>query len=216
MYAWGGNEYQQCGLVAPEPGAQHQQPSALQGAGDTASTTGTGQGGMLIAAATAVGKASGLTGVAVGHDDTPRGTAAGMDPHLPPCSGQLLHPPERDILVPRRCMPGLVVRQVACGGMNSVVLTDSGEVWTWGEPWGEFALELQRAPRKARCCTAAVLVFLVQYAAVCAPPVSHEEDADGCVRGSICPHATRCMIIRHCNEEACHIRCSCLHTGTRG
>jgi hypothetical protein len=32
--------------------------------------------------------------------------------------------------------------------MNSVVLTDSGEVWTWGEPWGEFALELQRAPRK--------------------------------------------------------------------
>jgi alpha-tubulin suppressor-like RCC1 family protein len=38
--------------------------------------------------------------------------------------------------------------QVACGGMNSVVLTEGGEVWTWGEPWGEFALELQRAPRK--------------------------------------------------------------------
>lgn len=34
--------------------------------------------------------------------------------------------------------------------MNSVVLTDRGDVWTWGEPWGEFALELQRAPRKVR------------------------------------------------------------------
>lgn len=32
--------------------------------------------------------------------------------------------------------------------MNSVVLTEGGEVWTWGEPWGEFALELQLAPRK--------------------------------------------------------------------
>jgi hypothetical protein len=31
-----------------------------------------------------------------------------------------------------------------------VVLTEGGEVWTWGEPWGEFALELQRAPRKVR------------------------------------------------------------------
>jgi hypothetical protein len=35
--------------------------------------------------------------------------------------------------------------------MNSVVLTEGGEVWTWGEPWGEFALELQRAPRKVGC-----------------------------------------------------------------
>jgi alpha-tubulin suppressor-like RCC1 family protein len=38
--------------------------------------------------------------------------------------------------------------QVACGGMNSVVLTDTGEVWTWGEPWGDFAIDTQRAPRK--------------------------------------------------------------------
>jgi alpha-tubulin suppressor-like RCC1 family protein len=44
----------------------------------------------------------------------------------------------------------VVLLQVACGGMNSVVLTEGGEVWTWGEPWGEFALELQRAPRKVR------------------------------------------------------------------
>jgi alpha-tubulin suppressor-like RCC1 family protein len=40
--------------------------------------------------------------------------------------------------------------QVSCGGMNSVVLTAGGEVWTWGEPWGDFAMELQRTPRKVR------------------------------------------------------------------
>lgn len=33
--------------------------------------------------------------------------------------------------------------------MNSVVLTETGEVWTWGEPWGDFlAMDIQRAPRK--------------------------------------------------------------------
>jgi alpha-tubulin suppressor-like RCC1 family protein len=42
----------------------------------------------------------------------------------------------------------LLYMQVACGGMNSVVLTDTGEVWTWGEPWGDFAIDTQRAPRK--------------------------------------------------------------------
>jgi len=31
-----------------------------------------------------------------------------------------------------------------------VVLTDAGEVWTWGEPWGEFAMDIQRAPKKVR------------------------------------------------------------------
>jgi alpha-tubulin suppressor-like RCC1 family protein len=50
-----------------------------------------------------------------------------------------------DLFAPCLCL------QVACGGMNSVVLTEGGEVWTWGEPWGEFALELQRAPRKVHC-----------------------------------------------------------------
>jgi len=42
----------------------------------------------------------------------------------------------------------LQVKQVACGGMHSLILTESGEVWTWGEPWGDFSLYLNRDPRK--------------------------------------------------------------------
>jgi alpha-tubulin suppressor-like RCC1 family protein len=45
-------------------------------------------------------------------------------------------------------MSGLRVQQVACGGMSSMVLTDTGDVWAWGEPWGDFALTLSRAPTK--------------------------------------------------------------------
>ncbi|XP_076926489.1 ultraviolet-B receptor UVR8-like [Bidens hawaiensis] len=40
-----------------------------------------------------------------------------------------------DILSPQRCAPKLSVRQVAAGGMHSVVLTREGHVWTWGQPW---------------------------------------------------------------------------------
>ncbi|KAI8473148.1 MAG: regulator of chromosome condensation 1/beta-lactamase-inhibitor protein II [Monoraphidium minutum] len=59
-----------------------------------------------------------------------------------------LQDPSRDVLTPRPCMPQLRVRQVACGGMNSLVLTEGGDVWTWGEPWGDFSLEVSREPRK--------------------------------------------------------------------
>jgi hypothetical protein len=49
--------------------------------------------------------------------------------------------------------------------MNSVVLCDSGEVWTWGEPWGDFmTMDVQRAPRKVRqmlLCSAEVQQSLV-------------------------------------------------------
>lgn len=37
---------------------------------------------------------------------------------------------------------------VSCGGMHSVALTDTGEVWQWGEPWGDFSIEVNRSPRK--------------------------------------------------------------------
>lgn len=40
--------------------------------------------------------------------------------------------------------------QVACGGMSSVLLTDDGDVWTWGEPWGDFSIDMSREPRKVR------------------------------------------------------------------
>lgn len=41
----------------------------------------------------------------------------------------------RDIVIPQRCAPKLSVRQVAAGGTHSVVLTQDGHVWTWGQPW---------------------------------------------------------------------------------
>lgn len=41
----------------------------------------------------------------------------------------------RDIPTPQRCAPKLKVRQVAAGGTHSVVLTQEGHVWTWGQPW---------------------------------------------------------------------------------
>ncbi|KAF5749914.1 ultraviolet-B receptor UVR8-like [Tripterygium wilfordii] len=44
-------------------------------------------------------------------------------------------PLKRDIVIPHRCAPKLVVRQVAAGGTHSVVLTREGHVWTWGQPW---------------------------------------------------------------------------------
>ena len=37
-------------------------------------------------------------------------------------------PQQRDVLVPRPCVPHLTVAQVACGGMHSLVLTTTGEV----------------------------------------------------------------------------------------
>ncbi|XP_072992581.1 ultraviolet-B receptor UVR8-like [Typha latifolia] len=41
----------------------------------------------------------------------------------------------RDISIPQRCAPKLSVRQVAAGGTHSLVLTQDGNVWTWGQPW---------------------------------------------------------------------------------
>ncbi|KAF6250550.1 hypothetical protein COO60DRAFT_1465227 [Scenedesmus sp. NREL 46B-D3] len=161
-----GNEYQQCGLVAPDeqpqPGSQ---AAALQAAAAKAAAApgaASGTEGLLAAAAAAVAKAAGMAGAAVGGSSslgrsgtaessangTANGAANGAADAYTYSSVYGVLPAARDILVPRCCMPGLAVKQVACGGMNSVVLTEGGEVWTWGEPWGEFALELQRAPRK--------------------------------------------------------------------
>lgn len=55
---------------------------------------------------------------------------------------------ERDIIRPVRVLPQMRARHVSAGGMHSVALTHEGEVWTWGEPWGEFALNLTRKPRR--------------------------------------------------------------------
>ncbi|KAF5827001.1 regulator of chromosome condensation 1/beta-lactamase-inhibitor protein II [Dunaliella salina] len=59
-----------------------------------------------------------------------------------------VNPELRDVLIPTPCLPQLKVKQVACGGMHSLVLTEGGEVLMWGEPWGDFSLYLDRLPRK--------------------------------------------------------------------
>jgi alpha-tubulin suppressor-like RCC1 family protein len=62
--------------------------------------------------------------------------------HLHECAGK------RDLCVPKPTVPFLTVRMVACGGMHSVALTTSGEIWQWGEPWGDFSIDVNRSPRK--------------------------------------------------------------------
>ena len=63
--------------------------------------------------------------------------------------GQCGQPSEqRDIQVPAKCVPHLKVVQCAAGGMHSCVLTAKGEIWTWGEPWGDFSMQVDRQPRK--------------------------------------------------------------------
>lgn len=54
----------------------------------------------------------------------------------------------RDVRTPVRCVPHLKLKQVAAGGMNSAFLTEDGDVWTCGEPWGDFSVVVSRAPRQ--------------------------------------------------------------------
>ncbi|KDO58961.1 hypothetical protein CISIN_1g0386102mg, partial [Citrus sinensis] len=56
----------------------------------------------------------------------------GEEPERKDDTGRILR---RDIVIPQRCAPKLIVRQVAAGGTHSVVLTREGHVWTWGQPW---------------------------------------------------------------------------------
>ncbi|RZC74830.1 hypothetical protein C5167_050311 [Papaver somniferum] len=56
----------------------------------------------------------------------------GEEPEKKDDSGRALR---RDIVIPQGCAPKLKVRQVAAGGTHSVVLTQEGHVWTWGQPW---------------------------------------------------------------------------------
>lgn len=55
---------------------------------------------------------------------------------------------QRDIVTPIPCVQSLRVRQVACGGMHSLALTMDGDVYCWGERWGEFSLKLDRTPKR--------------------------------------------------------------------
>ncbi|KAL4527306.1 hypothetical protein Ndes2526B_g08991 [Nannochloris sp. 'desiccata'] len=55
---------------------------------------------------------------------------------------------ERDVLVPTMCLPALRVCQVSAGGMHSLALTEDGNLWTWGEPWGSFSMTIDRRPHR--------------------------------------------------------------------
>lgn len=68
--------------------------------------------------------------------------------------GQCGLPPEqRDVKAPTPCVEHLRVIQCAAGGMHSCVLTAAGEIWTWGEPWGDFSMKVDRRPRKIEGAT---------------------------------------------------------------
>lgn len=54
----------------------------------------------------------------------------------------------RDIPTPTKCLHQLKVRQVAAGGMHSLALTEDGQIWMWGEPWGDFSMTIDRTPRR--------------------------------------------------------------------
>lgn len=55
---------------------------------------------------------------------------------------------ERDVLVPTMCLPALRVCSVSAGGMHSLALTEDGQLWTWGEPWGSYSMTIDRRPRR--------------------------------------------------------------------
>eukprot|EP00887_Chlorella_sp_A99_P001925 scaffold18.g1925.t1 len=56
--------------------------------------------------------------------------------------------PERDVVHPAACLSQLRVKQVAAGGMHSLALTEHGQLWMWGEPWGDFSMHVDRRPRR--------------------------------------------------------------------
>lgn len=83
----------------------------------------------------------------------------------------------RDVLTPTPIVPDLCVQQVACGGgpftvlerlarawllcisgMHSLALTKDGQVWTWGEPWGDFSMSQERTPRCVRDTNDTIMV----------------------------------------------------------
>ena len=53
----------------------------------------------------------------------------------------------RDVASPSPCLPRLTFAQVSAGGMHSVGVTTDGDVWAWGERWGDFSVRVDRAPR---------------------------------------------------------------------
>ncbi|KAL2610465.1 hypothetical protein R1flu_029038 [Riccia fluitans] len=57
---------------------------------------------------------------------------------------------KRDIMIPQRCAPHLRVRQVAAGGTHSVVLTQDGSVWSWGQPWPPGDIKQIATPAKVQ------------------------------------------------------------------
>lgn len=102
VYCWGGNEYQQCGYVAPED-EQEQQQQQWRISHTTKSDTGqqsgvNGDGNN--AAADGYGTPEGGDRRVNGHTFSSGGSSMGVLPRA------------RDILVPRRCMPDLRVKQV--------------------------------------------------------------------------------------------------------
>ncbi|CAL5222769.1 g5181 [Coccomyxa viridis] len=73
----------------------------------------------------------------------------------------------RDVVEPTPCVPGLRIKQVSAGGMHSCVLTDTGEVWTWGEPWGDFSMKVDRSPKSVAGATDIVKIACGAFHNLC-------------------------------------------------
>eukprot|EP00884_Botryococcus_braunii_P004691 jgi/Botrbrau1/14222/Bobra.0254s0011.1 len=54
----------------------------------------------------------------------------------------------RDVIKVMPIVTHLKVTHVSAGGMHSCVVTEGGDVWTWGEPWGDFSMKVKREPRQ--------------------------------------------------------------------
>lgn len=148
MYAWGGNEYFQCGLDAGT--------RAACGRTQTRIITLSLSPPHLVLLPTAV--LLSLSSCACCWCTPSKEHIKHLRPGLLPCCAPIpgswlyiMHlrcAGTRDICVPKPTVPFLTVSMVSCGGMHSVALTTTGHVWQWGEPWGDFSMEVNRSPRK--------------------------------------------------------------------
>lgn len=103
MYCWGGNEYQQCGLVSAEDAAvADAQP------GNSSSSNGGG------AQQQQQWMYQDSRGQLLPQDSRGRRWQRGSNGALIAGGAYGVLPAARDILVPLKCMPGLKVKQVRC------------------------------------------------------------------------------------------------------
>jgi alpha-tubulin suppressor-like RCC1 family protein len=119
VYAWGGNEYNQCALESDQRG----------GAGrDVCMPVPILQDLKVRQVGSPPSRLAGCHPAAADIADARRRTRAERAPRL----------------LPR--LPRLALVQVAAGGMHSMALAEDGTVWAWGQPLCDYTNNSQRLP----------------------------------------------------------------------